>query len=210
MAEFLTRAEYKTWAGIDDTDKDDQIDQLIPAAAIAIKNYTDRDFERDEVTEAREYLYDGSGVLEIDDAKNITEVRVVQTNLVIAADTYQAQTQTGKITWLELPDRAGRFATSPEMGFERNLDRLWWTVSAEPKIRVTATFGWADAEVPQDIKLAAMWAIQAWLSSSGPGGGGLEAESIATFSRNWDIPSTGNEPALPGRSRDLLDPYRRN
>lgn len=208
---FLTRAAYKTWAGITDTSKDAQIDQLLPAVVTAIRDETDRDFEADEVAEAREYLYDGSGVLEIDDAKLITEVKVVQSGILIPDTVYQAETQTGKITWLELPEQAERPGVSPEMGFANNLDQLWWRATPEPKIRVTATFGWADADVPAPVLLAGLWAINDWLSVNEAASSDLTAESIAGYSRAWSrFDSTSQVEGLPRKSRDLLAPYRRN
>lgn len=206
---YLTRANYKTWAGITGTSLDAQIDLLLSAVTTAIKNETQRDFEADEVTQERTYLYDGSGVLEIDDAKNITQVKVVQSGIVLQSTGYQANTQNGKITWLELP-KIEPWPLSPEMGFQYNLDQLWWSVTSEPQIAVTATFGWADADVPPDVILAAYWAMASWLSSA-RSDSDLESESIASYSRSWNSGATAEEVrALPGRSRDLLEPYQRD
>jgi hypothetical protein len=81
-------------------------------------------------------------------------------------------------------------------------------IPREPKIEVTATFGWADSAVPNDVKLAGWLAISGFLSSSRPNPE-LDAESIASYSRSWST-GEGTGFALPSESKELLDPYRRD
>lgn len=217
---LLTLADYKLAAGIPGSDvrKDDQITQLIAAASLAVRNYTERDFGVAAVTETRLYDYDGSGFIDVDDASVITDVEFVvpnSTNLVVDADAWYAgptrRDDAPVFYYIVLPTSAG-FAGSPEMGFERNLDvyvaegrwRAWSRTAA-----VTGTWGWPT--VPEDVKLATIWTIKEWLATfTTSGGEGLTSEAIENYSRSWGSRSTGQTAAamaIPNRARDLLAQY---
>jgi hypothetical protein len=214
MSDLVTLDEVKSALGVDPTDtrKDDQYTLSIAWASDAIRGYTERDLGRAVVTEQREFEYDGSGYLDIDDAQTITAVSLATYGF---ADYNFALDQ-----WVAMPSKrddapvyhylilpGGYYPGSPEMGFERNLDRI----AAEGRlpqrpqtVKVTGTWGWPN--VPGDVKLAAIWTIQDWVSR--PGGDQLTAEAIEGYSRSWGGRSGETIPlAIPNRARDLLVRY---
>src|SRR5688572_26007891 len=81
MADLLTLTEFKNYAGISltDTEHDTQINKMLAAASLAIRNFTDRSFETTTVTEERVFEYDGSGFLDIDDAVDVDSVSLAFT-----------------------------------------------------------------------------------------------------------------------------------
>lgn len=216
MADLLTLAEYKALEGIPaaNTSKDAQITALLPAVSAAIRNYTERDFGAVLVTEIREFQYDGSGYLDIDDTANIYTVSAAAPNTpdVELSDTvWLAQPplrdDSPVYSYLWLPQLV---FGSPEMGFEWNLDlfvadgRLWgWPQT----IKIDAEWGWPV--VPSDVKLATSWTIAAWLSNPDSGGDALTSESIESYSRSWGVNTAigASQLALPSTAIDLLYRY---
>ena len=210
MADLLTLAEYKALVGIDPTDNrnDPQITALLPAASRAVRNYAERSFDiASGPASTRTFLYDGSGILDVDDFTTLTSI---STDLGVvggvpydfSAQEYTAMPAEGEVYyWIVL--YGGPVSPSPEMGFERNLDTLDLD-GRQPTISVTATWGWPA--IPEDVKLAAAWTIQDTMRTpQGP-----TAESIEGFSRSWGVGTAAMQSlAIPNRARDLLASYQR-
>lgn len=216
MADLLTLPEYHALAGLDitDTRDDAKISALIPGASKAIIGYTERDFGSPTVTEARSFPYDYSGVLDIDDASAITEVRFLVpngTDMVLDSDQWYGaparRDDSPVYYYIVLTALSGG---SPLMGFERNADVL----AAEGRLSgiittavVTATWGWPV--VPDDVKMATFWTVQDWSSKSG--GEELTSEAIEGYSRSWGGAGGQASPsqAIPNRARDILANYQK-
>lgn len=210
MADLITLAEYKALTGTATTDtRDDaQITALLPAVSRSIRSFTDRTFDIAAAPGPREFQYDGSGFLDIDDCTAITQVT---SNLGYPPEVYTLESfeytpmphreQTTDNPYYYLLIHSYRLPGSPEMGFERNLDTLGW-IPQYPLVTVTATWGWPA--VPEDVKLATAWTVQDVIStpSSGP-----TAEAIEGWSRSWG--REGKVLAVPNRARDLLANYQR-
>lgn len=207
---IITRDEYKSYAGIQagDTSQDAKIDLLLPGVHSAIVNETERDFTTTAAAGSHDYIYDGSGILEINDAQTVDSITFLNPTFVMPADTYVLHQQNGVYTWIELAQRP-QYPMSPEMGFTFNLDRLWWRTPAtqEPTVTVAGSFGWTQAQIDAlgDLKQAAYWTLDVWMQ----GRPDLEAEAIADYSRSFAISAPDETYALPPKARDLLDNFRR-
>lgn len=214
MADLISLADLKTALNIDssDTRKDAMYNSVIPAVSSMIRTYTGRDFGAAAVTEARNFEYDGSGFLDIDDATTITQVEFVvpnAANIVLTADQWYAapprRDDSPVFYYIVLTSLAG---SNPYMGFERNMD-VMYEEGRLPRVTrtavVTGTWGWAT--VPQDVKWAAVWTIQEWTSKPS-GGEGLTSEAIEGYSRSWGRNGSAMAtPAIPGRALDVLAAY---
>ncbi|MBA3240089.1 MAG: phage head-tail connector protein [Acidobacteria bacterium] len=208
---LLTLSEYKTFIGIDpsNTRDDAQTEALIAAASNAVRTYTDREFELSSDPATRIFQYDNSGFLEIDDCVAVT---TITTDAGVIGQSYALTPE----QWTAMPHREETddrpfyylvvhggpyFPFSPQMGFERNLDKFDPYYRKNPLVSVTATWGWPL--IPADVKLATAWMIEDTLSSpQGP-----TSESIEGYARSWG--SGGRPLAIPNRSRDLLASYQR-
>ncbi len=212
MADLLTLAEYKALLGINPTltTYDTQITALLPAASRAVRAYTDRRFDIAAGPTARMFQYDGSGYIEMDDFTSIVSIQTdggytggpVYTLDAIeyTAMPYRETTDDDPHYYIILHSFPGSY--SPEMGFKNNLDTL--DIFQRPIIlTVTATWGWTA--IPTDVKLAAAWTIQNFISK--PPAGDLQAESIESYSRRWA--TAGSMLAVPNQARDLLVNYAR-
>jgi hypothetical protein len=200
MADLVTKEEVKVALRIaaGNTERDAEFDQAIDVASAAIRSYLDRDFETPvSASETRTYYYDGSGVLEIDDAQTITAVTL--DGAPLTTDEYSAEPSgNAPYTWLFLPSH-GR-SVNPEMGFERNLDTLWWKTLDKPQVvQITGTWGWPS--IPWDVKQAAIWTVVNITETQRP----VTAESIGGVARQY----SGSSFAIPIRARELLSPYFR-
>ena len=198
MADLITLNEVKTALGLTNNSQDAKITQAIPEASAAIRNYVDRDFETPvSSSTVRTYYYDGSGVLEIDDAQTITAVTL--DTVPLTTDEYSAEPAgNSPYTWLFLPEQ--KWQSSPAMGFTRNLDNLWWRQTGKAQVvTVTGTFGWAA--IPEDVKRAAIWTTINLMENPRP----VTTESIGGVSRSY----TAYAHAIPQRARELLEPYFR-
>ncbi len=198
MADLITLAEVKTALGVTNNSQDAKITQAIPEASTAIRNYVDRDFETPVSASAdRTYYYDGSGVLEIDDAQTVTAVTL--DGVPLTPDEFSAEpASNGPFSWIFLPER--KWSINPQMGFTRNLDNLWWRATGKPQVVVvTGTWGWPT--VPEDVKRAAIWTTINFMENPRP----VTTESIGGVSRSY----TTYAHAIPQRARELLEPYFR-
>ena len=220
MADLITLAEYKARAGIDATDtrNDARITAVIPAVTAAIKNFTERDFASTVITEQRTFEYDGSGFLDIDDCTSITEVRFTRPNvadIILDAETwYGAPTRRDDSPVFYYIVLTTPLGFSPHMGFTRNLDVLYHEGRLPSVTRtalVTATWGWPD--VPEDVKQAAVWTIQGWVTGpQSSGGENLTSEAIEGYSRSWGNRSSAGVAAalaIPNLARDILVNYQK-
>ena len=214
MADIVTLSEVRDLLGTDATNTldDPQITALIPAASLAIRNFTERDFGAPTVTEVRNFQYDGSGYLDINDASLISAVEFVvpnAANISVPSDLWTALPYAGPIFYcIQINDVYS--GVNPAMGFNRNLDVLYreGRLSAQTTVvAVTATWGWPV--VPVDVKLAAAWTIKNWMESASSDN--LTAESIEGFSRSWARGGSGSVVplAIPSRARDILAQYQR-
>jgi hypothetical protein len=219
MDPIIDLATYKALMGVQSTDvrKDPQIETLLPAASRAVRSYTGRSFEvaAGPATE-REYQYDESGMLDIDDCTGITHIEtdagVSGAAYTLDSAQWTAMPQDDSDVYYYIIIHGGPyFGLSPEMGFERNLDQYPWLAYSKPLVRVTATWGWA--EVPSDVELATAFTVSEFLGSTGGPTGkpeGLTSEAIEGWSRAWGARSGGALAlAIPNKARDLLVNYQR-
>lgn len=220
MPDLITLNEFKTAAGIalTNTQRDAEYTWMISAASRMISQYADRDFGEPQVTEERQFTYDGSGYLDIDDAQSISTVAMsVPGGVDVPLDiTYQwvpmppRRNDSPVYYYIALPGFIGYSGFDPEMGFTRNLD-VWVNDYGRPRIptvlKVNAIWGWPT--VPDDVKQATVWTIQGWESRKGDED--LTAESIVGYSRSWGQRGQGAPPALaiPSRARDVLAQYEK-
>ena len=214
MPDILTLEEYKALSGISNTKNDGKYAAALPAVTQAILMFTGRDFTSfPPVTEERQFEYDDSGYLDIDDATTITQVKAVipwGTDYIFTDDEWYGmpfRRDDSPVYWyLALPGFPG--GASPEMGFARNADVLYregrWR-SKPTTIKITATWGWPA--IPADVKMAAKWTLDDWIARRPETAGA--AESIESFSRNYAGGRLGEAVAwaIPMRARDLLVAY---
>lgn len=199
MADLVSLADLKVALGISDNDSDPKLTQAIENSSAAIRSYVDRPFETPvSASSTRSYAYDGSGVLEIDDAQSVT--LVVQDGITLDPLEYSAEPYVKPYTWLFLPPYV--IPESPAMGFTRNLDKFWWRAYQQPKVvQVTGTWGWPA--IPKDVEQAAIYTAAAFAETPRP----FVSERIGEVSRVY-TPSALRD-AIPPRAKELLEPYFR-
>lgn len=216
---LITLSEYKLAIGETDATKDQFHQDALDAAEAAILNYTDRDFASTVVTGNKSYWYDGSGVLNIDDADTVNTVTFEgQTALPGAA--WIAKTdgppRLPVYTYLELPQidwsRPAVIDSLGVMGFTSNLDQYLYRSRASRELQVTvnADFGWPT--VPPDVKRATVWTASDFEEVTGGEAGDLSSKSVAEVSESWfgsNAGETFSQEAVPARARALLDAYAR-
>lgn len=217
MADLITLDELKTALDVDftDTRKDDLYSGAITDASQAVLNFTERDFGSGDVTETREFPYDGSGFLDIDDSSEITAVALVVPNapdVVLDPEVWSAQPahrdDSPVFTYLLLPEGYNTYP-SVAMGFTRNYDSYvadHGYAQIPQTVKVTGTWGWP--EVPADVKRAVIWTVRDWAADP-KGASALQSESIAGFSRSWAQLGGLGMLAIPNAARDLLVQYQR-
>lgn len=184
----------------------DKFEAAITAASAAVRAYTLRDFTLNAsgVASAREYEYDDSNYIDIDDAQAVTAV-------VVRLGWGQADIPINSNQWRALPfNRPVKdtlllnhprllYGISPEMGFTWNLDR-YEGPQMPPIIEVTAVWGWPS--IPEDVQQAAVWTAASFSEDARQ----ITSESIESFSRSINVLQPA---AIPSRAKDLLDQYRR-
>jgi hypothetical protein len=183
-------------------------EDAIHAASAAVRSYTDRDFTLNAsgVATARNFEYDDSGYIDIDDAQSVTLVRVLlpynAPSMTLTTNQFQALPFDGPVKdniILYYPDFS--YGMSREMGFTWNLDTYDGPMGDPPPIvEVTAVWGWA--EIPDDVQMATIWIASAFSEDDRS----ITSENIDSFGRSY---STAPPSAIPLRARDLLDQYRR-
>lgn len=212
MADLITLEQLKIALGIPnpaDPHPDDAKNAAAIAAASAIvRNYTDLTFELSTGTiSTRQFEYDGSGFLDIDDAQQITAVTEAYGGVTnsytrtLTADDWVARPFNTPIKyWLQLAGE--NYFDSPEMGFTWNADTYSGRNFRYPNIvNVTAIWGWD--EIPADVQQATIWT--ALHLAENPKN--LIAESIEGYSRTYTSGGGTLADALPDRAEAVLAPY---
>jgi hypothetical protein len=182
-----------------DTAKDIRLEQAITNASAAIRTYTDRDFGSLPVTETRNFLYDGSGVLEIDDCAVGSITAVTVAGVPVSTTEYLAQPDRRSVVhyWLMLGRTNG---VNRAMGFERGLDTFYGFSDQSPAVvAVTANWGWPS--IPADVQQAAIYTAAAVAESPKP----YVSQNFESYS--VQLPQLFD--AIPERAKSLLNPYQR-
>lgn len=217
---LVTLVKYKSYIKESSNANDTFHQDALDAASDAILNYTDRDFGTANVTESRVYQYDGSGILNIDDAAGVHSVTFP--NAIVLTTTSWVAKKEGPVratpfTYLELP-RIDWHAQDPAslgvMGFTSNLDVFLPRLPSVTEVAVTVNADWGWVTVPLDVQYATMWTAHSWEQDSPTGGGSgeLSSESVAETSRSFfaaQAASEATDEALPARAVSILDQYRR-
>lgn len=219
---LVTLAEYKSAIKETDSTNDAYHQAALDAAASAVLVYTDRDFGSTVATSSKSYWYDGSGILNIDDADTVHTVTFAG-QAALPGTAWIAKTDGPPsitvYTYLELPmiDWSGPSVVDSlgVMGFTSNLDQWLHRNRATRELQVTvnADFGWAT--VPPDVKRATIWTAANFeeVTPSGGEGGELSSKSVAEVSESWFAATPGTQgeatEAIPARARALLNPYAR-
>lgn len=183
-----------------DISRDDELEFALEAASTAVEDYADRSFDLQTSTTPteREYEYDGSGWLEIDDCTSVAEVRF--DDRVLNADDWHAH-PLRKPTFYYIVLHDNYYGqSSPEMGFKWNADRLPFHPVTLPMVTVTAAWGWPV--VPHPVQQATLWTAIALTENPRP----YISESIEGYTR-----AIGEAPTffLPARAEAALAPYVR-
>jgi hypothetical protein len=210
---LLSLDEYKTLRQITDTNevRDAQLELALDIADNAIEEETGRDFLSAPTTLTRKYRYNGSGVLDIDDASSITAVSLDGWDLDTDLDVIAGPKRGPMFWWLEFAfDGPLPNESRGVMGFTRNLDtrgaNRYFTF-----VEVTGTFGWADADIPKSVKQAAAWLVDEYATEAGEGAGNegrVTAEHIADLGYSYDIePESASEGEMSARVRSMLAPF---
>lgn len=215
MADLITLSRFKALQpGINDPNapnpKDPTYSALISAASALIRSYTGMEFNvvrSSTLPTTRQYQYDGSGWVDIDEAQNITTVSIVGNYLGAQAWNYTQYDwiayplNTPVKRWLSLPPST--YGISPEMGFTYNLDTLASKYpNSQALVNVTAVWGWPS--IPEDIQQAAVWTAQSMLDSAG---GEYQSQTIANYSRTKAYASVVEGDPIPPKARAVLESY---
>jgi len=181
-ANLITKAEYKTYAGITSTNQDAEIDLLIPRVSELVKTYCRRTFV-DFYDEAKTELFEGGfGSLLLKETP-VTQVISVQRS----TDYGQTYTKLTKFTdWAQTGDYV--VSINPR-GFEPLINGY----------KVTYFAGYET--VPQDLRLAVLDLVTYYRKNDGaihstkaPGTNAVQIEYISTTS-------------LPAHIKRVLDLY---
>lgn len=204
---IMSLEEYKVRRQITEASKerDEAIEAALESAEDAVLQYAGRDFATEPTLDTREYIYDGSGILETDDFVDLSAVNAGGTALgpmSVVAGPREGMTY----YWL---DFTGVPQQSPQMGFTRNLDTLFEESCRRGRrylqVSVTAKYGWPGG-APASVKQAVTWLVDEFFKKEGTQGD-VQAEAIANLSYVYQRISEQNQ--LPPRVITLLDPYRR-
>lgn len=157
---LVTKAEYKTYAGIKSTNFDSEIDALIPRVSELVKNYCRRTFV-DYMDGAKAEVFDGGFKTFL-----LKETPVVQVLRTEVSEDY-GQTYTELVEYTDWVHKEDTIVSLSAQGFKERI--LGY--------RVTYYAGYED--VPQDLALAVMDLITYYRKNDGavhnqksPGGGG--------------------------------------
>lgn len=215
---LMSLAEYKTLRKITSTDaaRDAQITLSLEIADDVISQYTKRDFVNEPTTTTRRYLYEGSGVLDIDDCTNITAVVLLNRGLAIDQDVHAGPDHGPVSYWLDFAWHGLLPAYSDGvMGFTSNRDKMGeYGFGARRMIfvEVTATFGWPRSEIPASLKQAEAWLVDDFAVSKPDAAGGegrVSSEAIADLAYSYQVEQAQAQAEIAPRIRALLDPFTR-
>lgn len=187
---------------------DQQYLTAITAASSLVRSYTSLRFELSENTPPsdRQFEYDGSGFLDIDEAVAVNSVS--QTGGYEGAQTWNLSSYNWGAYplnspvkfWLQLPQDFVSGAISPEMGFTYNLDTLWYKYAQRPSI-VTVNANWGWPKIPEDVQQAVVWTAQHISGTNEP----YTSKSIEGYSVTRGAMDDGD--SLPDRVKAALAPY---
>jgi hypothetical protein len=213
---LVSLTDYKRAIGETGSTQDAYHQDALDAADAIVIAWTGRDFgSPTSAAEDRDYWYDGSGVLNIDDAAAVNSV-TLGTGSALSEGVWRAMRegpQTVTVyTYLLLPVIDWRPHTGfGEMGFTQNLDRF---IAAPGNFRdiiatVNGEFGFPT--IPDDVARAIIWTASS-LEEVGGGGapGELASKSVAEVAESYFAASeaTESQEPLPARAAAVLDPYR--
>lgn len=208
---LITLAELKSAmniaAGDVDAVRDGRLEIAIRDASAAVRRFADRAFGIPETLGTRQYEWDASGYLDIDDAMAVTTIVFTFGGFEFPIEPFywRPEPQEGPpYTYLTIPHWAGIY--DPEMGFTKNLDviskdRGW--PGLIPTVKVTGSWGWP--EVPPDVKRATIYTAADM--SEKPGN--YVSESIAGYSYTTSNRTSGSPTAIPSVAQDILAAYVR-
>lgn len=184
--------------------EEDQITFALAAASQAVASHVGTKFElATGAFTPREFMYDGLGFIEIDDAVAVSTVEMIGHDNVARALTvdeeWWAQPFEGPVKYY-IEVAPGYGIGSPEMGFKRNLDRIGLRPWRPMKMRVTADWGWE--EVPYSVRQAVIWTANAAVKNPGV----YSQESIEGYSRSNRFMTPD---AIPERALALLVGFER-
>lgn len=209
LPDLLTKNEL--YAALDVTEADlstsevAKYDFALKAGSQAVRTYTGRTFEvATGVLSDRTFQYDGSGFLEINDAQSVASVTGAygQSTRPLLSEEFLAQPYDGKpvFEWIQLMEGSWGVG-SPEMGFKRNLDKLYDRGLVSP-VLMTVSGDWGWDEVPADVQQAVIWTAAAL---SDDASNSFQSESIEGYSRSRG-PMVPTE-IIPARGLAALDTY---
>lgn len=184
----------------------EKYEAAISSASAAVRAYAGRDFTLNgsNVATIRTFEYDDSGYVDINDAISVTGVTVTFLTggfpITLNSWQWQAMPFNGPVKDTIVLYTQTFHPGSREMGFTWNWDRYEGPIGPPPVLEVTAVWGWP--EIPEDVQQATVWASAAFAEDARQ----ITSESIEGFSRSMNVLAPT---ALPLRSRDLLDQYRR-
>jgi hypothetical protein len=193
-----------------ETPDDDKFTLAVASASSMVRNFTGLEFNVSEevpFSDVRQYEYDGSGFLDIDECQTVMDVSVQSgwtgdtiTATTLSVNEWSAYPLNSPVKrWLQLAPNAYGVG-SPEMGFTYNLDTLYWKLPQKPNIvNVTATWGWP--EIPDDVKRATIIIADALAETTRP----YTQESIENYSRTRAAADI--EEAIPLRAQAILQNY---
>lgn len=178
---MITVSEYKAATGQVGDHRDAAITAAITSASALIRAHTGLEFAVSgdaPIATSRDFEYDGTGYLDIDECQAITGVTVGASSL--SADSWSAYPLNGPVkTWLRLAEA--------EEGFKPYI------------VTVTAAWGWPV--LPDDVKQAVVWTVTDLLETERP----FTQEAIEGYSRTRSVAST--EEPIPLRAQAALQVY---
>ncbi len=207
---LITLERYKTALGLNPlttSPDDDKYEAAIDSASMLVRNFTHLTFEiagTGALAATRQFEYDGSGYVDIDEAQSISAVGILgnysgATSRALTQYEWSAYPLRGPVkTWIRVPVGIG--GISPEMGFAYNLDTLYYKYPTTPGfVTITAIWGWPY--IPADVQQAVIWTATSIAETQRP----YQQESIESYSRTRG-PSDSAE-SLPERAQVALMPY---
>ena len=191
MANLITKAEYKLYAGISSTNHDAEIDSLIPKVTALVESYCRRKFTYHVDEPKVEVFSGGTDVFYLKEAPVLNVLSVENSQ-----DFGKNYTELAEFDYWVLDENAIRYTGRSE-GFDNFPKAVW------PKFirgyRVTYTAGFE--EIPQDLKLAVMDLVKYYSRNDGavhsnraPTGTGIQVEYITNTQ-------------LPAHIKRVLDQY---
>lgn len=190
-----------------------QYETLIAVVSSAIRSYCDRDFTLadDTAPGVKTYRYRGHEMIEIDDARSVSQVAVASNNwtsgrILDQSEWFAMDVESPVLTYLEIYSIFQWTGGSPLMGFNQNLDQ--YPVRFYPTVvQVTADWGWD--EIPMDVKQAAVISCNDFANNSSGQEAAYSSQSIASYSTTSSTRTAllMPESALPYKAQALLDKY---